>query len=87
MNLDSKLDDFINVCLHEALDGEVTSPEKDFAVLGLDSISVFNFTHQLKEVIPTVPLTIFLECKNIKDLKSYLHENHSNELAEYFNNK
>lgn len=84
--IDKKLNSFLIGCLSEALDGDTVSPKKDFAVLGLDSISVFNFTTQLKEIIPTVPLTIFLECKNINELKDYLYTNHEEEITEYFQN-
>ena len=87
MSLDEKLQKFLIECLDDALDGDSISPNKDFAILGLDSISVFNFTSQLKEIIPSIPLTIFIECKNLKELKAYLYENHESELIEYFNKK
>ena len=66
------------------MDEECFNPEIDFALLGLDSITALEFTFQLKQAIPDIPLTIFLECKNINELKKYLILNHNDELIAYF---
>jgi acyl carrier protein len=84
MELNSKLRTFLIKCLEDAIDEETVNPEKDFALLGLDSITVFEFTSQLRQAIPDVPLTIFLECKNFKELQKYLLLNHNDELTTYF---
>ncbi len=83
MELNKALNQFLITCLSNTLEDDSVNPKKDFAVLGLDSISVFDFTAQLKEAIPEVPLTIFLECKNLKELETYLLTNHHEEIKTF----
>lgn len=87
MKYETELNNLLEKCLLEAMDESSVDLNKDFILLGLDSISVFNFTTQLKEAIPSVPLTIFLECKNFKELKKYLWSNHETELQQYFESR
>jgi acyl carrier protein len=84
MELNKQVTMFLHKCLEETIEDESTNPDTDFALLGLDSITVFEFTSRLKQAIPDVPLTIFLECKNLEELQGYLISNHSDELATYF---
>lgn len=84
MDLNKKLTQFLHKCLEDTIEDESLNPETDFALLGIDSITAFEFTSHLKQAIPSVPLTIFLECKNLKDLQAYLLENHNEELNNFF---
>jgi len=79
-----ELNQFLINCLVKTMDDEDINSNQDFAIMGLDSISVFDFTAQIKEAIPEIPLTIFLECKNIKELQNYLLNNHEEELHSFF---
>jgi len=83
MNQHYELKNILLKCFDEALDGEEVNLESDFALMGIDSMSAFSFTSSLKEVIPTIPLTIFLECSNIAELQQYIIKNHQSELHQY----
>lgn len=83
MNQHHELKNILLKCFDEALDGEDLNLESDFSIMGIDSMSAFSFTSNLKEIIPSIPLTIFLECSNVAELQQYIMKNHQNELNQY----
>jgi len=87
MKYETEIQELIKSYLIEAIEDESVDLAQDFALMGLDSMSVFNFTTQLKLIIPSIPLTIFLECKNVPELTSYLWDNHQEELTQFFQSR
>ncbi len=54
-----------------------------FAELGVNSMDVLQFIGLLQENFPNLPLTIFLECGNIKELGEYLTKHYPNQISIY----
>jgi FkbH-like protein len=55
-----------------------------FETLGIDSIAVRLFSHQIEKKIGKVSRTLLYECQSLKDLTEYFTGHYPNQLAKYF---
>lgn len=62
---------------------EEIDTEKSFVSYELDSYLAFEMVSMLKEVVPELPMTIFIQCRNIEQISEYLITNHKKELKKY----
>ena len=85
MEPNKQLTQYLENLLLETIEDENANPKQDFTSLGLDSMSAFTYTSHLKDIVPEIPLTIFLECKNLQELQKYLTENHPKEVEKFLN--